>query len=154
MMRESGPATCRYETPSDDQRENRRKVVVRLAGTDTVKTYVQWVAADGGETNLHAHPHTDGFWYVLTGRSLWYGEDDEVIADLGPNEGIMIPQGTRYWFEAAGGEPLEILHVAVTHGGVDPRSDREDIRPSRPSRRPPAPPEPTATTAPSGDTDT
>jgi mannose-6-phosphate isomerase-like protein (cupin superfamily) len=135
-MTEARPSVSRYETPSEEQRTGRKKVVVRLAGTDTIRPMVQCVAPKGGDTNLHAHPNTDGFWFVLTGRSRWYGPDDDVIADLGSNESIMIPRGTRYWFEATGDEPLEILHIAVTSPGVDARSDRVDFAPSSEAERP------------------
>ena len=130
------PSVSKYETPSAEVREGRKKVVVRLAGTATIKPMVQCVAPREGDTNLHAHPNTDGFWFVLTGSSRWYGDDDELLAELGPNESIMIPRGTRYWFEAAGDEPLEILHIAVTDPGIDPRRDRVDHRPPTESLRP------------------
>lgn len=129
-MSEAGMKTFRYEAPGMDALAERKKVVVRLANVGGVHSFVQYLSPDGGETNLHAHPNTDGFWYVLTGRSRWYGEEDELVAELGANEGILVPKGTRYWFEAAGDTPLELLHVAVTHGDVDPRTDRENIRPA------------------------
>jgi hypothetical protein len=34
-----------------------------------------------------------------------------VFAELGPNEGVLIPRGVKYWFERTGDEPLEILQV-------------------------------------------
>lgn len=135
-MSDAKPSVSKYVTPSAEEREGRKKVVVRLAGTDTIRPMVQCVNPDGGETNLHAHPNTDGFWYVLTGRSRWYGEEDELLAELGPNECIMIPRGTKYWFEAASEEPLEILHLAVTDKGIDPRADRTDYRPAKQAVRP------------------
>lgn len=125
----SRPSISTYRTPDAEQRAGRKKVVVHMAGTDTIRPMVQCVAPKGGDTNLHAHPNTDGYWFVLTGTSRWYGEDDEVLADLGPMESIMVPAGTKYWFEATGEVPLEILHVAITKPGVDPRRDRVDIRP-------------------------
>lgn len=133
-MTSARPSTYRYETPSAEQRAGRKKVVVRLGGTDTVKTFVQCVAPEGGENNLHAHPHTDGVWYVLSGRSRWYGEGDALLADLGANECIVIPRGVKYWFEATGDAPLEVLHVAVTDAGIDARADREDFGPARSDR--------------------
>jgi mannose-6-phosphate isomerase-like protein (cupin superfamily) len=123
-------SVSRYVTPDAEQRAGRKKVVVRLAGTDTIRPMVQCVAPKGGDTNLHAHPHTDGFWFVLTGRSRWYGADDQLLAELGPMESIMVPKGTKYWFEASSEEPLEILHIAVTTPGIDPRLDRVDVRPA------------------------
>jgi mannose-6-phosphate isomerase-like protein (cupin superfamily) len=133
---QSEPIVSKYETPSAEQLEGRQKIVVRMGSTPTVKTFVQCVNVDGGENNLHAHPNTDGFWFVLTGRSRWYGEDDQLLAELGRHESIMIPRGTKYWFEASGDQPLEVLHVACTRDGVDARSDRVDFAPRASSARP------------------
>ena len=41
--------------------------------TDVVGVSVQAVV-DGGETNLHAHPGTDGIWFVLAGRARFYDD--------------------------------------------------------------------------------
>jgi hypothetical protein len=34
-----------------------------------------------------------------------------VIAELGPNEGILLPGGARYWFEKVGPGDLELLQM-------------------------------------------
>jgi mannose-6-phosphate isomerase-like protein (cupin superfamily) len=129
MTEQGSFSVSKYVTPDAEQRAGRKKVVVRLAGTDTIRPMVQCVAPKGGDTNLHAHPHTDGFWFVISGRSRWYRADDELVAEIGPMESIMVPKGTQYWFEASSDEPLEILHIAVTEQGVDPRRDRVDVQP-------------------------
>jgi mannose-6-phosphate isomerase-like protein (cupin superfamily) len=86
------------------------KVITRLARTDRMLANVQ-VLKSGGENNLHSHKHLDGFWMVLAGRVRFYGEADEVVAELGPREGILVPRGFKYWFEAVGEETLELLQV-------------------------------------------
>src|SRR5688572_25248442 len=101
-----GPRSFCYAKPEFD----RGKQVVMLARTDRMIGLVQ-VLKEGGENNLHSHPHLDGFWMVLKGRVKFYGEGDVLLGDLGPNEGILIPRGSRYWFERAGDEDLEILQI-------------------------------------------
>jgi len=79
------------------------------------------VIRSGGETNLHSHTALDGFWFVLSGRARFYGEGDKLIADLGPHEGVLIPRGLPYWFEAAGDEVLELLQVESVDKRVESR---------------------------------
>lgn len=86
------------------------KQVVMLARTDRMMATVQ-ILQEGGENNLHSHPHQDGFWMVLKGAARFYGEDDALIAEVGVNEGVLIPRGTRYWFEKVGPDALELLQV-------------------------------------------
>ena len=49
---------------------------------------------------------------VLSGKVKFYGPGDILIAEFGKHEGILIPAGAEYWFEASGDEPLEILQMA------------------------------------------
>jgi mannose-6-phosphate isomerase-like protein (cupin superfamily) len=98
------------------------KGFVGLARTDIVKGVVQVVKKDGGENNLHYHKRMDSFWFVLKGRVRFYGPDDVLIGEFGPNEGTVTPRFSRYWFENAGDEDLELLQVAAylpgaTEGG-------------------------------------
>jgi mannose-6-phosphate isomerase-like protein (cupin superfamily) len=48
---------------------------------------------------------------VLKGRARFYGEGDELIAELGPHDGILLPRHFKYWFESASEETLELLQV-------------------------------------------
>ena len=98
--------TFKYERPELD----RPKKNVWMCRTDILLATVQ-VMTKGGETHLHHHKHLDGFWMVLTGHARFYGDGDVLMADIGPNEGVLIPRGTNYWFEAVGSEPLELLSV-------------------------------------------
>ena len=104
------------------------KASVKLAKTDFIRADIQWVGP-GGANNLHTHTGNDGFWLVLSGRARFYGEAAEPAAELGPMQGALVPHGTAYWFESAGDEPLEILHVAArTLAKVDKRVDLEARR--------------------------
>jgi mannose-6-phosphate isomerase-like protein (cupin superfamily) len=92
-----------------------KKTRVPLAKTDLALFEVQVFDA-GGENHLHAHLHTDGFWFVKSGRARFYTTGDVVIADLGPNQGVVIPRGYKYWFESVpseAGENLELMHFAA-----------------------------------------
>ncbi len=98
----------KYEKPPI--REGRGKGMINLARTEIVGVSVQRVS-DGGETNLHAHPGTDGIWFVLAGKARFYDDVDTVACELGPQEGVLIPHGVKYWFERVGQEDLEIMHI-------------------------------------------
>jgi mannose-6-phosphate isomerase-like protein (cupin superfamily) len=103
------PQVFAYQRPEMD----REKRVLRLGRTDIVRANMQ-VLCEGGENNLHTHPQSDGFWFVISGRVRFYGEGDVLIADLGQHEGLLMPRGFRYWFESASDEPLEILQVSAS----------------------------------------
>ena len=110
----------KYEKPAI--REGRGKGSTGLARTDVVGLSVQAVE-DGGETNLHAHPGTDGIWFVLAGRARFYDDVESVACELGQHEGVLIPHGVKYWFESASEEPLEIMHIT----GRVPGAKRERL---------------------------
>lgn len=113
------PKVFKYEKPEFDH----GKAMVWLARSDIVWGLVQ-VVKEGGETNLHSHSAVDGFWMVLSGRARFYGEGDQLIAELGKYEGVLIPRGAKYWFESAGDEPAEILQVAgFVKGEKEQRTD-------------------------------
>jgi mannose-6-phosphate isomerase-like protein (cupin superfamily) len=105
-------STCivfKYEKPETE----RKKAVHVLCRSDIVFGAVQ-VVRSGGETNLHSHGKLDGFWFVLRGSARFYTTDDEVLAQLGPEEGVLIPRGFPYWFESVGDEALELLQVEAS----------------------------------------
>ena len=81
-----------------------------MCQTDNVISTVQ-IFEKGVHNNLHTHLEEDGYWLVLGGRARFHGEGEHIIAELGQYEGVLIPRGTRYWFEGASEEPLEILRV-------------------------------------------
>lgn len=106
---------------------------VSLARTDLVNAVVQIVKKDGGENNLHYHTAIDTFWMVLKGRVRFYGPGDELIGEFGPMEGTVTPRYSRYWFENAGDEELELLQVAGSTRAKDaaPMGGRTDVAPQR-----------------------
>ncbi len=96
-------------------------------------------AATGGETNMHAHTGLDGTWYVVSGRVRFYTGDadrDELIAELGPREGVFIKRSTPYWFECVSEDNLILLHVAAkAQSEINKRINyndkgRPDLRPA------------------------
>ena len=66
-----------------------------------------------GEHNLHAHPDTDTVWFVLSGKVRFYGADDVLIGEIGPNEGVAVPKGVPYRYENAGDGPHQICHITA-----------------------------------------
>ncbi len=114
----------KYERP---ELLDRPKVTVGLTSSELLRVSVQVVKPQGGETNMHAHPALDSTWLVLSGKANFYGHGDTLITQAGVNEGVFIPKGVPYWFEAAGEEPLEILHITAADKSV--KNDRVDYAP-------------------------
>lgn len=112
------PQTFECERPGADH----KKVMNPLCASDLLEADIQLVR-EGGANKLHYHTGQDGFFLVLDGRARFHDENDEVIAELGQREGILIPHGSEYWFEKVSDEPAEILHVA----GVSDTLDDERI---------------------------
>ena len=108
--------TFAYDPEVPDRRK-RGKSYFDLMKSDAVKVEVQ-IVGDGGANRMHSHPYIDGTWYVLRGRGRFYGADDEPI-EVGVDEGVFVPHGTRYRFEAAGDEPLQLFYVAVKIPNAD-----------------------------------
>lgn len=88
------------------------KEVEMLTKSDLMKVMVQ-VVRDGGENNLHYHTGSDTTWMVLKGRVRFYGVHDRLIGEFGLHEGVFMPGGSRYWFEKAGDEELELLQMVA-----------------------------------------
>jgi mannose-6-phosphate isomerase-like protein (cupin superfamily) len=93
-----------YKRPDSEN----EKDILRLSKTRLGGFGVQ-VVREGGENNLHYHNNSDTTWFVLRGGVRFYGPGDVLIAELGPEEGIAIPGGARYWFEKTGDVELELL---------------------------------------------
>ncbi len=118
----TSPYAFKYEVPEGEKPRS----IVWLCRTDKLLADVQ-VLRGGGETHLHAHPHLDGFWFVLKGRARFHGEND-MIGDVGPNEGVLLPRGTKSWFEAVGPEPLQVLQIEVPD---NPMKSMDEVRADR-----------------------
>ena len=118
------------ETPERDF----PKKSIRLSRTDALTVSVQ-IINGGGETNMHSHTGEDEAWVVLSGRARFYGRSEdtdngeEIVGELGPREGIMIPKGVPYWFESASDDQLEILRVSsIDHSIMAERVNYEPLK--------------------------
>jgi mannose-6-phosphate isomerase-like protein (cupin superfamily) len=115
--------TLEYKRPESDK----VKDVAWLMQTDKIVVAVQ-VVKDGGENNLHYHVNADQVYFVLKGRMRFYGPGDVLLAEAGPNQGVFMPAGSRYWFEKAGTEDLEVLQQVFKSG----KSERINIESHKP----------------------
>ena len=84
---------------------------VKLAGTDTCRASVQ-ILKNGADNNLHYHPNMDLIYMVLKGKVEFYGPGDTLIGSYGPNEGLLLPENSRYWFKSLGDEEAWLLQIA------------------------------------------
>ncbi len=80
----------------------------------------------GGENGLHTHPNEDHTFIVLQGSARYYDADGG-HTDVGKHEGIMLPAGAYYWFEATSKEPLVLVRIGCRVGSQD-ASGRLNIR--------------------------
>ncbi len=98
------------------------KARIGLGSGGMVTASVQYLQ-EGGDNNLHAHSAEDEVFLILGGRVRFYGVGDKLIAELGTNEGLVVPRGVAYWFERVGDEVLSIYKV----GAEDPTMKNERI---------------------------
>jgi mannose-6-phosphate isomerase-like protein (cupin superfamily) len=108
----------KYETPAS--LDGPKAIVNMLPGgsSEILRFSAQVVRPKDGETNMHAHPALDSVWFVLSGSAKFYGFGDVLAAEAGQNEGVFIPKGVPYWFEASSDVPLEILHITATDRNI------------------------------------
>jgi len=105
--------TFSYEKPDDAKDRDGHPMVKQIANLvrgDLMRLNVQ-IVKEGGENNLHYHTGGDTVWLVLKGGARFYGIGDKLLGELGPQGGILLPGGARYWFEKVGAEDLEILQI-------------------------------------------
>jgi len=105
--------TFSYEKPDDAKDRDGHPMVKQIANLvrgDLMRLNVQ-IVKEGGENNLHYHTGGDTVWLVLKGGARFYGVGDKLLGELGPQGGILLPGGARYWFEKVGAEDLEILQI-------------------------------------------
>jgi mannose-6-phosphate isomerase-like protein (cupin superfamily) len=76
--------------------------------------------ASGGENALHAHVKEDHVFVVLQGAARFYGKNGALGA-LRRYQGIMLPRGSFYRFEADEAEPLVMLRIGAADLRPDPR---------------------------------
>lgn len=106
------PSTSFYKVCAQLLHQGRTDTV--LAATDTLQLRLK-VYASGGENGLHAHASEDHSFLVLQGRARFYDKDDH-HTDIGRYEGIMIPAGAYYRFEAISSEELILYRVGAKTG--------------------------------------
>jgi mannose-6-phosphate isomerase-like protein (cupin superfamily) len=86
-----------------------------LGATDlmniVLKTY-----AEGGENELHAHPNEDHAFLIMQGNAEFYGPNDEKRV-IGPNDIVLLPRNSLYWFKASGKDPLVMLRIGAAERG-------------------------------------
>jgi mannose-6-phosphate isomerase-like protein (cupin superfamily) len=99
--------TFSYRKPDEN---GEVKQIANLFRSDLIRLNVQ-IVAEGGENNMHYHTGGDNCWMVLRGAARFYGIDDKLLGEFRQNEGILLPGGSRYWFEKTGSEDLEILQI-------------------------------------------
>ena len=107
-----------FKKPEIDYATQKKKIHIKLAGTNSVRASIQ-ILNKGGENNLHYHPNMDLIYMVLKGRIKFYGPEDKVIGDYGPNEGLLLPENARYWFESVGDEEAWLMQIAGFPKGVE-----------------------------------
>jgi mannose-6-phosphate isomerase-like protein (cupin superfamily) len=106
-------ATFAYRKPAEAKDRGGEPMVKQIANLmrgDLLRLNVQ-IVKEGGENNLHYHSGGDTVWMVLKGAARFYGVGDKLLGEIGPNAGIHLPGGSRYWFEKVGPEDLEILQI-------------------------------------------
>jgi quercetin dioxygenase-like cupin family protein len=96
-----------------------------LARTDNMWAILK-VYASGGENGLHTHPNEDHTFIVLQGSARYYDADGGTT-DVGKHEGIMLPAGAYYWFEATSKDALVLVRIGCRVGPQD-ASGRLNIR--------------------------
>ena len=87
-----------------------------------LKTY-----AEGGENGLHCHSYEDHSFIVLQGEAVFHGDDGE-IGRLRRHQGILLPSGVYYRFQAEPGEPLVIIRFGAVIGEDVGQYDRTDTK--------------------------
>jgi mannose-6-phosphate isomerase-like protein (cupin superfamily) len=92
-----------------------------LASTDNLWLSVK-VYSSGGENALHAHAVEDHAFVVLKGRATFHFGDGS-SCDAVQYEGVLIPKGSLYRFDAGEDENLVLLRI----GGAQ-RKNLEDRR--------------------------
>jgi mannose-6-phosphate isomerase-like protein (cupin superfamily) len=121
---EANVRTFRYGKPDSDGR--RPKDLAWLVRRPLLHVLVQ-VVREGGENNLHYHTRSETSWIVLSGRAVFTGVEDKILAELGPMEGIHIPGGARYRFAKSGPDDLEILQIVAIENPAQGDAERINL---------------------------
>ena len=106
------------------------KARIELGRAGNIRGIVQTVK-EGGENNLHYHTDADSLWMVLKGRVRFYGVGDKLLGEYGPQEGLITPAYSRYWFESCSDEELELLQIGAFSAPDQKSSGRTDCEAQR-----------------------
>lgn len=87
-----------------------------LASTDNLEVRMK-VYASGGENTLHAHTSEDHTFVVLQGAARFWDRDGKTT-DIGVHQGVVLPAGAMYKFEAISKEELVLLRMRATVPGA------------------------------------
>ena len=94
-----------------------------LAATEDLSVRLK-IYASGGENELHAHVDEDHVFVLLQGSARFYGPDSETI-DLKACQGILMPKGTFYRFNATSeNECLVLLRIGTPNFQKQAKDDR------------------------------
>lgn len=88
-----------------------------LCKTDNMWSMLK-VYASGGENGLHTHTREDHMFVVMQGSARFYGPNGEEH-DCATHEGVLLPAGAYYWFNATSEEPLVLLRIGCKAGESD-----------------------------------
>ena len=80
------------------------------------------VYAGGGENGLHNHSDEDHVHLILQGSAVFYGPRGEE-RHCGLYEGVLLPKGCFYRFQATSTEPLVLLRISAKVPGVKARTN-------------------------------
>lgn len=84
------------------------------------------VYASGGENALHAHANEDHVFILLQGKAEFFDQNG-ALGTLGVNEGLLIPRGVYYRFNATGSEPLVMLRIGSPNEAAMGLEGRVDV---------------------------
>jgi mannose-6-phosphate isomerase-like protein (cupin superfamily) len=90
---------------------------VPIAATERM-TVILKSYAEGGENEIHAHPHEDHVFVVLQGQASFHGPRGELKV-ANPYDGVVLPAGAFYRFVSSGEVPLVMLRVGCASEGSD-----------------------------------
>ncbi len=99
-----------------------------LAAKTELMTVHNKVYAEGGENALHAHSADDHLHFVLEGQATFHFGDGST-AVVNKFEGVLLPKGCFYYFEATGEGNLVLLRVAATWDPNNPSRGDSRIGP-------------------------
>lgn len=117
----------RYDKPVPNGRPKQNTWLVRRP----LMQFVIQCVREGGENNLHYHTKSETTWFVLRGQARFEGTGGAILGELGPNEGIVIPGGSRYKFTKVGDEDLEIAQFVAIEEPQQGESERINLEAHR-----------------------